>query len=87
MFSSCSGKGGEARLTDLCGISLGSIGVPMSVILGGKPPIGVSARGTDKLLGVAIDEGMGPDAVGSRTWPPISWWVGSCTPNGVAWDD
>ena len=87
MSSSCSGKGGAARLTDLCGISLGSVGVPMSVILGGKPPIGVSAGGTDTLLGVPIDEGMLPDAVGSRTWSPNAWWVGSCTANGVAWDD
>lgn len=46
-------------------MSLSSVRVSRSVIPGVKPPIGVNAGGTDKLSGVAIDEGMGPSW---RSW-------------------
>ncbi len=58
--------------------------MPVSDGLGAKPLPGVSTGGVDRLLGVASDEGKGADTVGSLTWLPISWWVGSWVPDGVA---
>ncbi len=82
--SSLSGGGGAARLAESWGVSLGNIGVPVPDGLGVKPLTGVSTGGVDWLSGVAIDEGKGADVVDSLTWLPISWWVGSWVPDGVA---
>ncbi len=82
--SSLSDWGGAARLAEGWGVSLGSIGVPVVDGLGVIPLTGVSTSCVDRLLGVSIDEGKGADMVGSLTWPPISWWVGSWVPNGIA---